>query len=121
MYSVPQRLLQSARDERVELPEKGGERFSRTRRRKDQRVVSGSDSRPPLALWIAGFPKRLREPLPYDGVKTTQHASRSSGIHWSTMRTSVASPRPATAGARAVAPPIRAPCPAMAAAGSCPA
>ena len=76
MDRVSERFLQPARDQRVELPQEGSQRLSCACRRKNERVLARRDRGPALALRIAGFSQRFGEPLPYDGVKATQHTFR---------------------------------------------
>src|SRR5207245_6462076 len=53
----------------VEGPEEGRQRLAGSRRRDDQRVSTGRDRRPPLALGARRRPERLLEPAADEGQK----------------------------------------------------
>jgi hypothetical protein len=91
---VRQRRVQAAGDERVQLPEKRGERLARARRREDQRVVAGGDRRPSAPLRLTRLAERLAKPLPHERMEWRERVGRA--------------PRPGPAGTLGRFPPTRA-------------
>src|SRR5687767_3298598 len=73
MNAVPERLLQSLDNERVQLPEKRGQSLSRSGRRKDQRVASTRNRRPTLTLRLARLTQSLGEPFANERMEPAIH------------------------------------------------
>src|SRR5687768_634698 len=77
VYAVHERRLHSLYYQRVELPQKRGQRLSRAGWSEDQSVTAACDRRPSHALWLARLTESLREPFPDYGMKSAVHDSQN--------------------------------------------
>src|SRR5258708_3489061 len=74
-------------DQRVDGCEKGGQRFARSRRRRDQRVVAGSDCRPGLDLRLGRRRISPSEPARYGRMEIVENVQIFISRKYSLRRT----------------------------------
>src|SRR6185312_9572407 len=72
MHTVRERRREPLDDERVELPQKGGERLSGSSRCENQGVVAARDYRPSLNLWRRWCTECLGEPFADYGMEVSE-------------------------------------------------
>lgn len=72
---------ESLLEKTIDTGKKGGERFPRSGRRRDQRIRSRLNRRPRLDLYISGLADAGTEPVGDDGVKTGEcHRGMLGGV-----------------------------------------
>ena len=81
MNGVGQRLLRSARDQLVQLPEERSKSFPRPGRSEDQRVLTARNRWPSLTLRVARILKGLLEPFPHQRMKARERRRAASHIN----------------------------------------